>query len=620
MHASGISKSIEEKLEALPRSPGVYLFRDRSGKIIYIGKAKVLRNRVRSYFNKGEDGRYHYQRLINAIADLEVIVSGSEIEALILESNLIKENVPRYNVRLRDDKSYPYVRVTKEPFPRVFLTRKTPRDGSKYYGPYTDVKELRRFMRTFKGVLKTRHCNRAITEEMIAAGKYRPCLNYYIGRCAGACSGLISAEDYRRNVHHFVSLLHGRDKDVVNYLRSRMEEAAEAQRYEEAAQWRDRLRLVENFGRQSAVGGLEAPELIDRDVIGLALEDEDGCAALFQIRSGRIVGRAHFYLSSVFEKRPDEVLEAFLKEYYNRTEAIPDEIFLPMEVEDADLLAEWLGQRRGKRVRIEMPRIGEKARLVRLVTQNAQLLLGDLKLQKSKKDFIHHALKALQRDLNLPQPPRRIEAFDISNIQGRDAVASLVCFKDAKPAKGEYRRYRIRTVQGADDVAMMGEAIGRRYRRVLDEKKPLPDLVLVDGGKGQLNRAVKVLGDLRLEKIPAVGLAKKLEEVFLPGCSDPQSIPKNSSSLKLLCHIRDEAHRFAVTYHRTLRKKRTLTGELDEIPGVGEARRTALLRHFGSLKKLKEAEVAEIADVPGISRKLAEQIYYRLRANKKDSK
>ncbi len=613
MATDKLNKAIAAKLETLPVSPGAYLFKDRAGKVIYVGKAKILRNRVRSYFNKGEDGRYQYQKLVKAIADLEVIVTDSEIEALVLEANLIKKNVPRFNVRLRDDKSYPYIRVTKELFPRVFLTRKTPRDGSKYHGPYTDVKTLRRFLRTFKGLLHIRHCSRTITEEMIAAGKYRPCLNYHIGRCAGACSGEISPEDYQRNVRHFVNLLHGRDSELVAELRQKMSSASRERNYEEAARWRDRLLQVEVLARQSVVGSLEAPDLKDRDVVALAYEDDDACAALFQIRGGRIVGRSHFYLSAVFEKSPEEILEAFLKEYYRRTETFPDEIFLPFEIDDLLILSEWFSSSRGKKIQIAAPKIGEKARLVRLVARNAELLLADLKLQKSRKDFVHHALKALQRDLMLSKPPKRIEAFDISNIQGKDAVASMVCFKDAKPAKSEYRRFKIRTVHRADDYAMIEEALDRRYRRLLDERRKLPDLILVDGGKGQLNRAVEVLERLKLGNMPVIGLAKKLEEVFLPGHSDPQNIPKNSSGLKLLCHLRDEAHRFAVDYHRKLRQKRTLGGELDGIQGVGESRKKALLRHFGSLQKLKAADAAKITAVPGISPKLAEVIYNALR-------
>jgi len=608
-----VKEDLHEKLKYLPMSPGVYLFKDRRGKVIYIGKAKVLRHRVRSYFTKGDDGRYQYQRLVNAIADLEVIVTDSEIEALVLEANLIKKNVPRFNVQLRDDKSYPYIRVTKELFPRLFLTRKTPKDGSKYYGPYTDVKTLRSFLRTFKGLLHIRHCNRTITQEMIAEEKYRPCLNLHIGRCAGACSGLISSEQYQRNIQHLINLLHGRDSELVDDLRGRMAEAARAQRFEEAAQWRDRIQKVEALRKQSSVGSLEAPDNKDRDVIGLASEDDDACAALFQIRSGRIVGRSHFYLSSVFEKTTCEILESFIKEYYNRTGSIPAEIFLPEQIEDISILSQWLSESRGKKVNILFPKIGEKARLVRLVSRNAELLLGDLKLQKSKKDFIHHALKALQRDLKLTKPPKRIEAFDVSNIQGSDAVASMVCFKDAKPAKSEYRKFKIRTVKGSDDFAMMGEAVGRRYRRVLEEKKPIPDLILVDGGKGQLNRAVKVLSNLGLDKVAVIGLAKKLEEVFIPGVSDSQNIPKNSSGLKLLCQVRDEAHRFAIEYHRTLRRKRTMGGELDGIPSVGEVRKKALLRRFGSLKKIKSTDVDSIAKTPGISRKLAEVIHDALK-------
>jgi excinuclease ABC subunit C len=609
MTAAKKNRVLSDKLDHLPLSPGVYLFRDRRKKVIYVGKAKILRHRVRSYFTQGEDGRYQYQRLVNAIADLDTIVTDSEMEALILEANLIKQYSPRFNVRLRDDKSYPYVRITRELFPRVFITRKTPRDGSKYLGPYTDVKTLRRFMRTFKGLLHIRHCNRSITPEAIHSRRYRPCLNYHIGRCAGACSGKIAPETYQRNVRHLVNLLQGKDQDLLSELREKMNRASSELQYEEAAQWRDRLQQVEAFHKQSRVSGLEAADLFDRDVIAVAAEDEDACAALFQIRSGRIIGRSHFYLNNVFEKTPAEIIEAFLKEYYTRTESLPEEIFLPFEIEGIEVLEEWLTDRRGKKVRIFSPKIGEKARLIRLVQRNAELLLGELKLQKSKREFVHHALKALQRDLKLKKPPKRIEAFDISNIHGTDAVASMVCFKDAKPARSQYRRYRIKTVTGSDDFAMMEETIRRRYRRVLTEKTALPDLILVDGGKGQLNRAVQVLNELGLSGIPVIGLAKKLEEVFLPGVSEPQNIPKNSSGLKLICHVRDEAHRFAVTYHRTLRKKRAFAGELDRIRGIGLQRKRALLKYFGSLKKLKEADADQIAQVPGISKALAREIH-----------
>ncbi len=602
-------EKLRTKLENLPKSPGVYLFKDGSGKIIYIGKAKVVRNRVRSYFQKGEDGRYQYSRLVKSIADLEIIVTDTELEALLLESNLIKKNVPRYNVNLRDDKSFPYLRVTNELYPRIFLTRKTPRDGSKYYGPYTDVKALKELIRTFKAVIRIRNCNRAITPEEAAKKRYRPCLNYHIGRCAGACAGLITVEEYAENVRQFVNLIQGKDKEIAAYLQQKMQQAADELRFEEAAQWRDRLRRLEAFGARQKV---ESVDPLDRDVIALATEDDDGCAALFQIRSGRIVGRSHFYLNRIFEKKPEEILEAFLKEYYTLTESIPEEIFLPHEVESMEVIGQWLSSRRGARVHLEIPRIGEKARLVRLAAQNAELLLGELKLQKSKKDFIHHSLKSLQRDLHLPRVPKRIEAFDVSNIQGRDAVASMVCFLNARPAKAEYRRFRIKTVAGSDDFAMIGEAVRRRYRRALAEKHPLPDFILIDGGKGQLNRAVQVLKELGLERIPAAGLAKKLEEVFLPGFSDPQNIPRNSSALKLLCQVRDEAHRFAVEYHRKLRRKRTLSGELDGIPGVGEARRKALLKQFGSLKALKEASETQIASTPGIPAALARRIWQHL--------
>jgi excinuclease ABC subunit C len=607
---------LSDKLDSLPKSPGVYLFKDSGGQVIYVGKAKVLRHRVRSYFQKGDDGRYQYNRLVKAIADLEVIVTDSEMEALVLENNLIKQNLPRYNVMLRDDKTYPYLQITNELYPRVFVTRKTPADGSKYYGPYTDVRTLRELLRTFMAVVKIRNCGRAVTPEEAARAnasprdkKYRPCLNYFIGRCAGACAGLITPEDYAVNLRRFLDLVQGKDEEVIEYLRAEMEKASAEQRFEDAASWRDRLLKVEHFGWRQKV---ETTDPVERDVIALAQEDDDACAALFQVRRGRIIGRSHFYLTHVFEKTTEEILEAFLQEYYTLAAFIPEEIFLPVELENASLLGEWLSPKKGRKVRLEVPKIGEKARLVRLVARNAELLLGELKLAKSKKEFIAHSLKSLQRDLGLPKPPKRIECFDVSNIQGKDAVASLVCFQDAKPAKSQYRRFKIKSVEGADDFAMMGEAIHRHYSRVLREKLPLPDLLLVDGGKGQLNRAVSVLRDLGLENLHAAGLAKRLEEVFLPGQSDPQNVPKNSSALKLLAHVRDEAHRFAVTYHRLLRKKRTMSGELDAIPGIGEHRKKALLRHFGSLKNLKSADAEAIAAVPGINPKLAQEIHRRL--------
>jgi excinuclease ABC subunit C len=470
------------------------------------------------------------------------------------------------------------------------------------------VRTLKELLRAFMAVIKVRNCDRAVTPEEAARKKYRPCLNYFIGRCAGACAGLISPEDYAANVRRFLDLVHGKDEEVIAYLRSEMEKASAEQRFEDAASWRDRLLKIEHFGWHQSV---ESADPIDRDVIAISQEDDDACAALFQVRRGRIIGRSHFYLKNVIEKPENEILEAFLQEYYSLTDSVPEEIFLPCELEDAGLLEEWLSQKRGRRVHLELPKIGEKARLVRLVQRNAELLLGELKLQKSKKEFVAHSLKSLQRDLGLPKLPRRIECFDVSNLQGTDPVASLVCFQDAKPLKSQYRRFKIKTIVGADDFAMMGEAIRRHYARVLRDKLSWPDLVLVDGGKGQLNRAVEVLRDLGLE-LPVAGLAKRLEEVFLPGISDPQNIPRNSSALKLLAQVRDEAHRFAVTYHRLLRRKRTLAGELDAIPGVGESRKKALLRHFGSLKNVKAATPEAIAAVEGISEKLAEEICRRL--------
>ena len=606
-----VPQTLNDKLALVPTSPGVYLFKNRRGKVIYIGKAKNLRNRVRSYFQKGRAEGPKLYVLVSKIADLEWIITDSEREALILEANMVKEYKPRYNVTLKDDKSFPYIRVTSEEFPRIFPTRRIVKDGSRYLGPYTDVHTMRDLLKAIRKIFPIRSCNYRLDDKTVAQRKIKLCLDYYIHRCPGPCQGRISKEEYAQIVRQTVNFIEGKDARVVAELRQAMAQAAERQQFEKAARIRDQIQAIEVFrSRQKVV----SPDEVDRDIVAIAVEEEIACGLVFKVRDGKIVGRYHFYLNRLIEQSEEEVLLAFVQQYYMKVDFIPSEIFVPFEMTDRENLAAWLSERAGYRVRILVPKIGEKAKLVRLAQRNAKLLLDELKLlrQKEKQERaarLHPAVEALQRALALPRAPRRIEAFDISNISGTDTVASMVCFENGRPSKANYRRFKIRTVTGIDDFASMREVVSRRYRRLLEEKASLPDLILIDGGKGQLSSALAALKQLGLENQPVVALAKRLDEVFVPGNPDPQNIPKDSPALRLLQKIRDESHRFAISYHRLLRGKRQVSSELDGIPGVGEKRRRALLERFGSVRELRKASVEEIAAVPGIPAKVAGKIY-----------
>ncbi len=601
-----MSQNLRNKLRNLPLSPGVYLFKNEKGKIIYVGKAKALRHRVKSYFTGGSDGRLHYEALLAAIRDLEIIVTDSEVEALILEANLIKRYRPRFNVFFRDDKFFPFLRVTNEPYPQVFLTRKVVQDGSAYYGPFTEVKQVRRLIKSFKEVFHIRNCKLNITEAGIAGQKHQLCLDYHIKICGGPCVGLVDRELYNRNVRKLVAMVKGEVSGVIKELRSEMKTAADELQYEEAALLRDRLKVAEDFAaRQTIV----FPDRLDRDVFGLAREDNDACVALLKVREGRVRGREHFFLKSEISGIPEEILGAFIKQYYCESHFVPRELYSQVQPEEAELLTHWLREKRGRAVSIASPRRGRKLKLVNLAITNAELLLGEKRRETESRSRIPHSVDSLGEFLRLESPPRFIEAFDISNISGAYPVASLVVFKDGKPLKSEYRRFNIKSVKGIDDFAMMAEAVKRRYSRLIDEEKELPDLILVDGGKGQLSAALKSLEELQITDQPVIGLAKRLEDVFKPGASEPVNIPKTSSALKLLQRIRDEAHRFAVTHHRNRRSRGGIVSALDNITGVGEVRKRRLIRRFGSVKRIAAAAAEEIAEVEGIDPKTAESIH-----------
>jgi excinuclease ABC subunit C len=599
--------NLKEKLQNFPLKPGCYIFKDKKGLILYVGKAAVLRGRVRSYFQPSTPYHPKLAALVKRIADLEWIVTDTEVEALILENNLIKKHKPRYNISLKDDKSYPYIRITKEDFPQVFLTRKIIRDGSQYFGPYTDVKNVRYILKTLKIIFTVRSCKYALSPGMIKNAKVQLCLDYYIDKCKGPCQGLQSKEEYSSEIERVRRFLKGKTSKIVKELRREMQTCSGSQLFEEAAKVRDKLKTLEDYRNSQKIVQSDQK---DRDVLAVAKEDDDACAVLFKIREGKITGRVHYYMSRVEWKSTAEIAESFLNQYYFKSDDLPQEIFLQTEIENMSTIESWLTERSGRKVNIFIPKMGEKKKLMNLGEKNARFLMEELKLQKLKaKNYVPHVVKALQRDLRLDKEPKRIECFDISNIQGSDPVASMVCFVNGKPKKSEYRRFKIQIKDTPDDFAMMREVIRRRYSRLIRENKDLPDLIMVDGGKGQLSSAMSVLNELDLRDQPVIGLAKRLEEIFFPGISDAQTLPHTSSSLRLLQQIRDEAHRFAITFHRERRKKRTIVSELDKIEGIVEKRRSHLLKVFGSVKKIRLAPIEELTGKGKIPKNTAKRIY-----------
>jgi excinuclease ABC subunit C len=596
--------SLDEKLEGLPTGPGVYQHKDADGKVLYVGKAKSLRGRVRQYFQKSRRLDARMEAMLAKATDLEIIVTDSEVEALILEANLIKKLKPRYNVNLKDDKSYPYIVITNEPFPRVFVTRQVRRDGARYFGPYTDVKNVRAALKSVRDIFMIRSCNYLIDEESIRRRKIKVCLDYHIKKCEGPCEGLVSMDRYRSMINQVAQVLEGKTGKLIRDLERDMVALADQMRFEDAALLRDRMKGLKAYSeRQKAV----SMDLIDRDVLAFAQEGNDACGVVFRIRDGKMIGRHHYYMANVEYRTDGEILEPLIQQHYLGQEYIPAEILLSAGVENAEAIGRWLTGRRGEAVHLLRADNDEDQKLVKLSQANARFLLDEFKLQKMKRaDYVPHGIRSLQKELRLDKPPRRMECFDISNIQGADTVASMVVFVDGRPKKAEYRKFRIRSTGGPDDFASMREVVKRRYERALAEGLELPDLVVIDGGKGQLSSAVEVLQALGLADQPVIGLAKRLEEVFVPGKSDPEMIPKASTSLRLLQQIRDEAHRFAIAYHRTLRAKRTLQTELDLIEGIGKKRAKELLEAFGSVQGVKFATEEQLAEIVGA--KVAEKI------------
>ena len=594
---------LAEKLAHLPTGPGVYQHKDAEGKVIYVGKAKNLRNRVRSYFqeNRPRDGRL--QALVSKIADTEIIVTDTEAEALILENNLIKRIKPRYNVNLRDDKTYPWICIKNERFPRIFPTRRVVRDGSRYFGPYADVKNMKRVLDAVRSIFKLRTCSLYLAPEPIAAGKYQACLEYHIKKCAAPCIGAQTEAEYDETIARIEKLLNGHTGELKTLLAADMQRLAMERRFEEAAERRDQIRALDVYAEKQKV---VSPDAVDRDVFALCLDREEdvACGVIFKIREGKLIGRQHHYLRRLEGRSEAELMQTLLEQYYTEAAFFPDEVYLSDAPEDGSLIETFLREQRGRKVALKVPERGEKAALMEMAESNARLLLDEWKLQKAQQaeGRVPHAVEALGRDLRLPRLPRRIECFDISHLGGTGTVASCVVFGDGKPKKSDYRQYKVRTVEEGkpDDFQSMREVVGRRYKRLLEENGPWPDLVVIDGGKGQLSSAVEALKAAEVYgKFPVVGLAKRLEEVFFPGDTDAVLIPKTSASLQLLQRTRNEAHRFAVTFQRKQRRLKTLNTELLDIPGVGAATARKLLRAFGSVKRIREADESAIAEVAG---------------------
>ena len=603
-----MKKELEEKLNNLPTSPGIYQFFNNQGKIIYIGKAKNLRNRVRSYFQKNLDSP-KTEIMVSKIDDLQLIMTDTEIEALVLESNLIKELKPRYNINLKDDKSFPYIRVTNELFPQIFPTRDLVKDGSKYFGPYTDVKSMKASLRMINRIFKIRSCKYDITEEAIEKKKFKVCLDYHIKKCDGPCEGLITPKEYSEMVNQVVKLLKGKTDDLISEIKLNMERASEKMEFEKAAELRDKIEQLQVYSSKQKV---VTDDFEDRDIISAAIEGKDVAATILNIRSGKLVGKKQLTLNSENSDNLEAVYEAIIKFYYDEYVEIPHEIIMETLPTDYESLSDWLKMKADRKCKFIIPQRQSKTKsLLNMCKQNAILQLKEIQLQRMKRDGnVPYAVSALQRDLRLKILPKTIECFDISNLQGTDTVASLVVFVDGKPKKSLYRKFIIKTVEGPDDFSSMREVIERRYKKLKEENEPLPDLIMVDGGKGQLSSAIQILDSLEFTNYQIIGLAKRLEEVFLPGNSEPQSIPKTSSSLKLLQHVRDEAHRFAITFHRHRRDKRTLSTELTEIKGIGEKVAEKLLREFESIEKIRNAGEEELAKIVGKAKaKLIREFY-----------
>ena len=610
-----MSEPIEQQLKRLPTKPGVYLFRDAGGRVLYIGKAKSLRSRVRSYFQQGGDTRAQIGRLPGMVADIEVIVTGNEAEALHVEQNLVKRHRPPFNIRLRDDKSFPYIAVTVEDeYPRVMFTRERHRRGVVYFGPYANAKKVRETLDVLNRVFQYRPC------EGPKPGRHSgiPCLDYHIERCKAPCVGYIDREAYREIIERVIEFLSGETRPIQRELERRMQEAATEERFEDAARYRNRLFAIRHLAERQAADRRSVGTV---DVLGIATEGDRAAVQIFPLRDGRLVDRYGFHLENVEGRDLSAVLEAFCLEYYGSAPSIPPQLVVPPDAGDTAALEQFLSDRRGARVEVRTPARGEKRRLQDLADQNARFALESDLLQSEQRRLRRvEALEELREVLNLESLPLRIECYDISNIQSESPVGSMVVFQDAVAKKAHYRKFGVRRLDGPDDFAAMAEVVSRRFARLRDETAAeydesfgsMPNLVVIDGGKGQLSAALAAMQAFDLPRVAVIALAKKEEEVFVPGRAEPIVLARDSPGLQLLQRIRDEAHRFALGFHRQRRDAKARGSILDELSGIGPVRRRALLRHFGSAERLLEATQDELEGVPGVPAKTARSVYAQL--------
>ncbi|MBM3130237.1 MAG: excinuclease ABC subunit UvrC [Chloroflexi bacterium] len=621
---------LQKILDTLPTNPGVYLMKDERAAIIYVGKAINLRNRVRSYFHApyGQDAKVW--RLVERIRDIEFIVTETELEALVLECNLIKKHKPHFNVRLKDDKRYPYIKVTwQEPFPKVYVTRRMENDGARYFGPFTAVWAVHETMDTLRKIFPYLTCDREISGR-----DQRACLYFDIGLCLAPCIGAASREEYRATIEQLCLFLQGKTEQVTAALRAKLDEAVGKLEFERAARYRDQLQaLARVTEHQKVVSTL----LVDQDVIAFARDDGAACVQVFFVRGGKLLGREYFVLEGTEDENTDQVLSSFVKQFYDEAAYVPPEILLPDQIDEARIIEQWLDRARGQKVVLNVPRAGQGKELVAMAEENARVTLTSLKAQWLADETKQmSAVAELQEALGLQNPPLRMECYDISNTQGTNSVGAMVVFERGAAKKSDYRKFKIKTVEGADDYASLQEVLRRRFRRLVEDSgqrsavsdQPsavggrlpgkddswtrMPDLVIIDGGKGQLSAAQEVLRELGIEGVNLIGLAKQEEGVFAPGRAESLRLQKSSEALKLLQRIRDEAHRFGITYHRKLRAKVGIASQLDAIPGIGPRRRRALLTRFGSIEKIRDASVEELLTVEGMTRAAAQKLKEQL--------
>ena len=606
--------NIQEELKKLPGKPGVYLMHDEKDAIIYVGKAISLKNRVRQYFQSSRNKGAKIEQMVTHISRFEYIVTDSELEALVLECNLIKEHRPKYNTMLMDDKSYPFIKVTvNEPFPRVMLARQMKKDKAKYFGPYTSAGAVKDTIELIRKLYHIRSCNRSLPKDI---GKERPCLNYHIHQCQAPCQGYISQEEYRKSIDEVVRFLNGHYDLVLKELEEKMMAASDSLEFEKAIEYRELLTSVQKVAQKQKITDTAGD---DRDIIAMASEGEDAVVQVFFIRSGRLIGRDHFYLKSAENDTEGEILSSFIKQFYAGTPYIPAELMLPEEIEDQDIIEEWLTARRERRVHLRIPKKGTKEKLVELAQKNAQMVLkNDRERLKREEGRTIGAVKELEKILGL-KGIIRMEAYDISNTNGFDSVGSMVVYEHGKPKRNDYRKFKIKTVQGSDDYASMNEVLTRRFGHGLREQQEesetggfqiFPDLIMMDGGRGQVNIALEVLEKLHLH-IPVCGMVKddnhRTRGLYFNNTELP--IDRNSECFRLITRIQDEAHRFAITFHRQLRSKGQVHSVLEDIPGVGPARRKDLMRCFENIDAIRNATVEELKELPSMNEKSAQEVY-----------